>query len=100
MTTSPDPAQRRAERGAKRLVGWLAVVAHLLLGLPTATLGLVVPVAVHLLLVAMWLGLGLGLVVLPVRPQRPLLALAVPIGYVVLVVTVITAGEALLGWTA
>lgn len=99
MTTpGPGPAQRRAGRGARQLVGWVGVSAHVLLGLPTATLGLVVPALAHLLLGLLWVAFAVA--VLRLRARRPLVALVVPMVYVLLVVSVVTAGEALLDWTA
>ena len=93
-----DPPQRRAERTALRLVGWLAVAAHVLLGVPSASLGLVVPVLAYLALLVLWA--ALLVVVWRLRRDRPLAALLVPAGYLLVVVAVVTAGGALLGWTA
>lgn len=82
--------------GVWRWTAWGCLTVHALLLVPLLTLGLVVPMAAVLILIALWfVGLGLALRALPDHPWR---VPAVPTVFAVAAVSFIKAGEALFGW--
>lgn len=87
--TSPD-----------RLVVAVAVVAHLAIAVfPLSATGLVAPGWFIVVVAVGWLG-GAVLLSRLARGARPRLTLLVPVVVVLLWFAALTAGEALLGWTA
>lgn len=82
--------------GIWRWMAWCCLSVHALLLVPLLTLGLVVPIAAVLLLIALWLlALALALRALPDHPRR---ILAVPVVFAAVAVSIVTAGDALFGW--
>ena len=82
----------------KRLLLALAVLLHVGVGVLYVAAGLVAPLWAVVLLQAAWLVLLVVLVRVGLR--RPPYALLVPVGGGVLILSALTAGERLLGWTA
>lgn len=81
-----------------RLVGWLGLVAHLALGFWYAASGLVAPAWAVAGLLLVWI--VLLVVAIRLLRQRPALVPLVPLAAVLVWVTVVTAGEVWLDWTA
>lgn len=81
-----------------RLVGWLGLAAHLVLGLWYAASGLIAPAWAVAGLLLVWLAL-LAVAIRLLR-CRPALVPLVPLTAVLIWLAVVTAGDAWLGWTA
>jgi len=91
----PGPGRPPAWRVA---MGWLALLLHVLVGFPYLVSGLVAPGYGVAGLMGIWI--GLLVLLLRLRPTRPLLALLVPPAALAIWNAVIGLGGSLLGWTA
>jgi hypothetical protein len=82
----------------RRVVGWLGLVGHLIVGFWYAVSGLVVPAWAYGALLLVWA----ALLVLAIRllRRRPVLVPLVPVSAALIWLAVVSAGDAWLGWTA
>ena len=83
---------------AGRLVGWLGVIAHLLVGVWYAASGLVAPMWAVALLLVIWL--AMSALIPGLMRTRPGWVAAIPVAEAAIWFGVISAGEAFLNWTA
>jgi len=90
-------AVARVPPGWQVAAGWLALVLHVLVGFPYLVSGLVAPGSAVVTLLAIWT--GLLVLLLRLRPTRPLLALLVPPAALAIWYAVLALGGALLGWS-
>jgi hypothetical protein len=86
----------------EKVAAAVGVVLHLAVGVfPYAASGLLVPIWGIVVLYSLWLALAVVLVrLLRGERRRPLLAPLVPVGALAVWFGVVTAGEAIFGWTA
>jgi hypothetical protein len=102
-TPTPEPPPALDEEPTQpplwaRIVGWLAVLAHLALFFWYVASGLVAPGWAVAVLLAIWA--ALLVVVIKLRRTHPFLAWLVPVFALAFWFGAISAGEAWLGWTA
>ena len=88
--------------GGEKVAAVVGVVLHLAVGVfPYAASGLLVPIWGIVVLYALWLALAFVLVrLLRGEARRPMLAPLVPVAALAVWFAVVTAGEAIFGWTA
>ena len=88
--------------GGEKVAAVVGVALHLAVGVfPYAASGLLVPIWGIVVLYALWLGLAFVLVrLLRGEARRPMLAPLVPVAALAVWFAVVTAGEAIFGWTA
>ncbi|HEX6684558.1 MAG TPA: hypothetical protein VF062_17270 [Candidatus Limnocylindrales bacterium] len=94
-----QPETVRHQRSVPALIaGWVGLLAHLATGVWYAASGLLAPMWAIVVLFVIWFGL-LALAIYLLR-TRPVWTLLVPVAATAIWFASISAGEALLGWTA
>jgi hypothetical protein len=93
---SADGTRQRS--GLALAAGWLGFALHLMMGVWYAESRLVAPIWGVLVLLALWALLTVA--AWRLLRSRPTLVLVVPVADAALWLAVVSAGDALLGWTA